>query len=749
MLVDADPILPVWMIVLLTCALAALLAHGSRLLLRKRVPVQWVWSLGALRVVAIVLFVACLVRPVLSRSISVERKPELLVLVDTSRSLAGVNTPRGSRLSQAADQMREGGLSAALRKNFDASWFAFDDDARPIEDTQLNSLTPDGESTDIGASLRTALDYWRLGSDRIGQEPPDVLLLSDGYQQGAGDAVEIARDLGVKVHTLAPPEQIGPAQPARVEIAAVQSPRRVLLGAECRFRVSVRHTGGAAPSLALALAEDQQPAASQTLAFADGQAEQQVTLVHRPTSIGPKRYRFTLEQGSAGKSSPVGKPYELSVEVVGRNHTVLVLEETFRWEFKFLQRVLEDDPNFVSTAFLSRGSGIYMQMAEPENPVKLGGFPQSQAELDWFDIIILGNVSPRKWPPKLAAAINDAVVKQGKSLIVIAGPEIEKLAETPLLESLLPVEIGKQSGRPIQGPIAVRISAEGSASSPFYVPRGDKQAKIWAHLPPLDQIYAPLRKRPAATTLLESSDRSNESGSLIITAEHTVGRGRVLFVGTDTLWKWQTLGESDEAGNTPYRVFWQQALRALAPLRPSAAGENLWVQTDRTKYTAGQTVKVYAELPTAGAARERSQPIANVKLPDGRELPLTLLPDPARQGAFRAEFAASQPGNYQIRGELRSQRSATQTLVAVDVEPAATEAPMPDNSPLLRRIAAATGGQQVDPARSSTWPRAQSGTPRMVNQTRLSDLWSNFSLLLTLMAVLSVDWLLRLLRGFV
>lgn len=99
----------------------------------------------------------------------------------------------------------------------------------------------------------------------------------------------------------------------------------------------------------------------------------------------------------------------------------------------------------------------------------------------------------------------------------------------------------------------------------------------------MDQIYVPQRKKPAATVLAEADDPSGVGRKLIVMAEHTVGRGRVLYVGTDTLWKWQMLGRADEAGNTAYRYFWQQALRAMTPTRAAGRGVDIWLETDRSR----------------------------------------------------------------------------------------------------------------------------------------------------------------------
>ena len=56
-------ILPPWAITLVAGGLVLLLAHGCLILRRKKVPRRWIIYLAALRLAAVALFIACLLRP--------------------------------------------------------------------------------------------------------------------------------------------------------------------------------------------------------------------------------------------------------------------------------------------------------------------------------------------------------------------------------------------------------------------------------------------------------------------------------------------------------------------------------------------------------------------------------------------------------------------------------------------------------------------------------------------------------------
>lgn len=753
MLLTWVPILPVWLIVAIAAALSLLLLHGSIVLLRKKVPARWIVYLGMLRVAAIVVLVLCLLQPTLHLHRQESRGPDLIVMVDTSKSMA---TPVGgadARLRDTINRLRGSGLEKSLAEKFTLHWFAFDDDARPLDGAVSPGLEPTGETTRMAESLATAWSYYR--QTRAREAVSDVasgrvLLISDGVDHGTRDVIQEAQRLGITVDTLVPRGSGEPDEEKALEITGVQSARRVLLGSESRFLVTLRQRGYDNAPVKLVLAEDGEKVATMDVTFAPGQEERYATLTHRPRTIGIKNYTIHLESvPPAAALDDSVKPYELSSQVMGHRSEVLILQDTWRWDFKFLRRVFEDDPSFSFTAFLPRGEGTFMHYGEPDRKVSPAGPPRTKAEIDWYDTIVIGDFRPGAWSPALMSGISKAVIEDGKSLVVIAGPNIARMAQLPDMAALLPVEIAPDSATPTQGPVEVRLTSEASQSPLFFSPAGGSAAQRWGALPAMDQIYAPLRKRPAATILIEATSNANAYGNLIVIAEHTVGRGRVVYVGTDTLWKWQMMGAVDEAGNTPYTAFWQQTLRALAPRRLSTGSTNLWVQPERTQYGTGQTVNIETVI-------ESDRPItapkveSSVTLPDGQTLPLVLLPDAAKPGTYRAKFDTTLPGSYRVAAVLTSDgRPVADTVAAINVHESASETGrIAIDHAGMSRLATVTGGRVIDPDQGNTWPDVPGGNIS-ITQTRRVSLWDGFWLPVLLCLVLGTDWLLRLLRGYV
>lgn len=746
------PIIPPWLIAAVCLGLLALLVHGCALLVRKQVPRKWVGILALLRVVIVLLFAVCLIQPVFSYSKSSERLPEMLVLVDASQSMLqpGVG---GTRFQEIARTVTSGEMIEALKQRYSLRYYAIDRGAKPVTPSELTGVKPEGDTTRYAESLTAAWNNARqtAAADKSGPAPAPsrVLLAGDGNDLSTQDVADVARRLGLPIDTLAPSAGAQAKSPPRVVIASVQSPRRVLIGSETQFGVFVRREGAVDQPQTLTLFEAGKPLMTQDVTFDPNQNERMIRISYRPPEAGVRQYELRLAPKTGPKPAQEPQPYKVSVQVVDNRHEVLILDDHWRWDFKFLRRIFEDDPSFSFTAFLWRGGLQYSQYGEPDRRVNTVSFPQGRGELEWFDVFVLSDVNPRRWPRGFSQALSYMVAEEGRSLVVMAGPEIRRWVDIPELNALLPVEITAESANPLVGPIEVRLSRDG-ANSPFFFNPSPVVGKPPAPLPPMDQIYPVLRKKPAASVLLEAAKQGNAYGPLIVMAEHTVGRGRVLYIATDTLWKWQTLGVQNEQGVTPYGAFWQQALRALAPVQTHRRNIDLWMQPDRSRYESGGRVKVTAEIKSG---KPISQPTlqSTVILPDGRQIPITFAADPAKPDRFEAEFETSTPGQHRVMTNLLVDgKSEAETMTAIDVDEARSETSATGvDDANLARIAASTGGRRIDLAQKDTWPTADRAQKHTVEQTRAFDLWNNFSLVIALCLLLGVDWAIRLVRGYV
>src|SRR5687768_2170584 len=101
MSIQLSSLLPTWCTLLLLGGLLAALAYGTLLLVRKGIPRRLVAGLTFLRLLIVAVFVLILLQPILSYSSTRDQLPELMILVDTSRSMGKTGAKgQGSRLDE-------------------------------------------------------------------------------------------------------------------------------------------------------------------------------------------------------------------------------------------------------------------------------------------------------------------------------------------------------------------------------------------------------------------------------------------------------------------------------------------------------------------------------------------------------------------------------------------------------------------------------------------------------------------------
>lgn len=753
------PILPMWLVVVVVLGLLGAVAYGSWILRQRHVPPVWIGRLAVWRVLIVLLALLCLLRPAVRYHRTEKVLPERLILVDTSSSMATEDAPGGiSRLAFAIEQSQHPSLQREILDSTRNTWFGFDSQTTHLMPHAVRSVQAGTNAAHIGRAIQDAVDIWRHSdaarSSRGHGVMPRILLFSDGLERGHPDAMNTAESLGIAVDVVLPETVPQPVVP-RLELTELHHPVRVLAGSEFRVQAVVRQQGLEGVPLRLVMEMDGTTIDQRDVMFGEGHREQRVQLRARPDFGGVHDYTLRLVSDDALAETPAEdatRHFQILADRV--HHEVLMIDMQWRWEFRYLRRVIESDPGFAFSGFLSRGPGAFVQFAEPHRRVQLAGFPRTLSDLHGFDVVILGDVDPALLPSALPDALYRHVVEHGKSLVVIAGPESANWRRHPRLSALLPVEWSPQGATQHEGPVPVRLSSEGRESPFFYAPEGSSSLRRWPRLPPLDQIYAPLRKKPGATVLMETPAFQNAYGPLIVAAVHPVGRGQVLYLGTDTLWKWQMQGLVDEEGNTPYRVFWQQALRALRPSSAQAAAVAFSLQADRSQVSPGNTVDVYARLHAQhGVSRYRLT--GEVTRPDGTTTPVIFHRDPHGPERFRATLAMKQIGLHEVKAWVRSQddgpRLGEASVVIRTERPSALRESANPAVSYLERLAAVSGGRVLDPTQIVPSPSTtDSTTEATAEQQRevMFDFWANLSLITLLTLALGIDWLIRLMRGY-
>jgi len=132
------------------------------------------------------------------------------------------------------------------------------------------------------------------------------------------------------------------------------------------------------------------------------------------------------------------------MKVVDDKIKVLLVDQSPRWEFKYLMQQMLRDRRVDLKVFLVDGDpGI----ARGDTTPYIAEFPKNRAGLnDKFDVMILGDVDPKAFTADQLKNISEFVSISGGGMIMIAGRQHapNAYANTPI-DKMLPVEI--EAGR--------------------------------------------------------------------------------------------------------------------------------------------------------------------------------------------------------------------------------------------------------------------------------------------------------------
>lgn len=243
---------------------------------------------------------------------------------------------------------------------------------------------------------------------------------------------------------------------------------------------------------------------------------------------------------------------------------VLYVEESPRFEYRFLKAAMVKDATMHVHAYLvSAQSGFPQEHSvSPADPAfgrPLAALPGKLEEYLRYDVIVLGDVGPARFPAGAPAAIAAAVRDHGRGLILIAGPDkVPQAWAATELAALLPVTAAARPAKE-SGDLRYRLTDDGRRS-PVTNLAGDRAASegLWAqedavHFPSV-RWAAPVEARPGASVWVKVVSPTAPESPLFVASD--AGRGRVFFSATDETWLWRF-----RVGDSPYFYpFWRRAI---------------------------------------------------------------------------------------------------------------------------------------------------------------------------------------------
>ena len=631
-----------------------------------------VGRLECLRFLLVTLLVFTLLRPEYVQHLQRNLTPEIAILMDASDSMKTRDLTLTNRIVSRAQW-----LDARRAAQF---WLPLQNKAKVVvEDFAAPSTNANAiNGTDLNAALEVTLQRFK--------NLKAVLLLTDGdWNMGKSPLATATRyrEQSIPIFTVA----VGRETPMPdLILENVSMPAYGLLGED--IAVPFKVTSHLARQV------------KTTVAIYDGQGQQAKKEITIPPN-GVVEDAILWSPRAAGETTgSVKVPVEPEESIAENNEVsfhisirqeklkVLVVDSLPRWEYRYLRNALARDPGVDMQCLL-----YHPDIGMGDGPNYIPAFPATKEALAVYDVIFLGDVGigQNELTETNAAMIRGLVEQQASGLVFVPGPRGREASflNGPLAD-LYPVllDAAKPQGIGLQNEAELVLT---SAGKRHWLTRFDsdeeRNDELWKQLPGFFWSAAVEKSRPGSEVLAVHSSLRNDFGRVPLLVTRAAGAGKVLFLGTDSAWRWRR-GVEDKFH---YR-FWGQVVRWMAHQRHLSEKEGIRLSYSPETPRAGDPIYLQATvLDESGFPIDKGPVTGKITAPGGRVERLEFAPLPGGWGVFKSAFTALESGPYkmEVASEAHGRHLATELLV---VPPLLEKLGQPVNARILSEIAAVSQG---------------------------------------------------------
>lgn len=627
---------------------------------------------------------------------------------------------------------------------------AADDAAGGVDDAPVH-FPAQGPATDVGASLRRAIDS-------LGRAPvAGVVLLTDGGINRGDDVDAIAayaQDRRIPLHVVG----IGdPAPPRNVRVAEVVAPDNVFADDPFAVVAQIAGQGMAGTTVTVQLIERSGAddagtvVASREVALGGDGAIEPISFDHRQPKVGRFSYRVSVPVGES-ESVTDDNAKQVTVNIIENKLRVLLVAGAANWEYRYLTRLLERDPTFQVSCWLQSAD----VSAVRDGNVIIDHLPATAEELFAYDALVLLDPDPLELTREWAELASDLVTRHGGGLLYQAArlhaPSMLRDAAVEPLLRVLPVTfdpdadlILNQIGHYQQTAHALLVPPAAAGHPALKLPPGIAGTYDWASIGEVFWHLPVLREKPVATVLMRHSDprMQNAYGAHVLMATQYAGAGRTAFIGFDGTWRWRAHSPAI------FDKFWVQTIRYLVEGKLAGGNQRGMILTDKETYQLGSVVQVSARVFDRAYKPLDLPEVTVTSTLEGGERKLTLKRNDERPGWFDGSFVPPRTGACQLVLPIPGDDAAGAGEVArreIQIERPNLEILQPQlNRAGLRALAEATpGGRYYDVQEAAAIAdaipdRHESTTIR----SRPTPLWDDGWVLALLVGLLAAEWTMR------
>ncbi len=686
--------------------------------------------LELLRLVIVVMVAITLNQPEWLEQYVPEQQPTLVVLLDQSGSMQTIDMAGDGNDQLVSREAWAAQLAAP------AQWEQVGNKLDVVVEPFSSSLSTPTDGTDLNAALAaTTSEHTNLRA---------VVVVSDGDWNTGESPVQAASQLKVKGIPVFSVGVGSSTQLPDIDLVRVDAPTFGVVGKPIRipFVIDCMLPRDLDVTVTLTPSSGEAVTAEVTLP-AMGRLEE--TILWTPAEVG--EFELTIDVPADPQETLTDNNQRI-VPITVREEAikVLLVESVPRWEYRYLRNALERDPG-VEVSCLLFHPGLS----------KVGGghgylksFPGTMEALSKFDVLFLGDVGvgDGQLTTEQCRLIKGLVERQASGLILMPGMRGRHLSFVGTdLETLYPVTLDPSQPHGWGSRTAAQFELTSAGRRSLLTRLEDSEdanAALWESLPGFQWYAAVERAKVNSQVLATHKTQRNQYGRLPLLVTNTYGTGKVLFMGTDGVWRWRE-GVEDKYH---YR-FWGQVARWMAYQRSMAAGElmRLYYTPDRPQ--VGDSVTFYANVAGAdGEPLQQGTVALQVVSPHGKTESVRLLPRGDEWGLFSNTFIPEERGTFKL--SLTCAENGATLDTKLDVQGTVVERiGRPARLDVLQELADVTGGQLMRPSELELLWESIAQLPEPSPEVRRLRLWCHVAWASFLVFLLAIFWIGRKMVGTV
>jgi hypothetical protein len=624
-----------------------------------------------------------------------------------------------------------------LEKNYEVRFFTFDSQVRPESTEGMDDevalagrIKAEGNSSQVGSAIEEVVGRFS------GRPLAGALVISDFAWVEGKDPLRVARQLeklNIPLYTV----PVGLPAPPDIHVRSVVAPEVVFKGDRVPLRVKLESRGYAEKAVNLIFNVAGEQSAVQQVTLKDGVQFEEFMFIPEQES-GTLKLDFEIKP-LAGEVTEINNTTSHNVRILDEKIKVLYIEGMPRWEYRYLRWVLLRDPRLDVQFLMTQGDPALAG----SSPHHIGRFPEDPKEALKYDLIILGDVPATYFNAAQTDLIQKLVKERGGSLLMLAGPMAapSTYRDSPIGD-ILPINIGTGGYLSVPPTDSPEVTEDGHlslATSLSLAP--NTSARIWSHVKPMYGLPDLAGPKSGATVLLRLPKLNDQLPDYPLVAWHRYGTGKSLFVATEDLWRMRL-----EVGDRYHARFWGQTIQFLTLSRLLGQNKQITIETDRGSYSAGDQVRIFANVltesfePVVGQSYEVS--LAPKDNPDQAAI-IELTSVESTPGLYSGSYLAGKDGSYQLKTRPQDQEISNLTeftVATIPIEDRETSM----QSEIAREAAHLSGGRPLTLAGLSEFAGSLEPEKKLTNTVKTEkELWDTPLWFLLFVVFAGAEWYLR------